>query len=211
MNSDENKSSVLGMSFLDIQKQEQEKEKKKKQAEYAKKYYSRPEVKARNTARRHEKVHEERMKKMDQDQHAICKKLGKSLAYSRRNPDYNFKCTNCEVSFSKKDQNQFFKKNSCPCCHYKLRIRKTVEQKKKMALEQSIKEKKEQKQLEQINQNINNNESHTPETNPLKKCPSCGKTVFSKDELETEFGFRKMGKNTRPQSWCRTCRTSKST
>ena len=107
MNSDENKSSIFGMSFLDIQKQEKEKEKKKKQAEYAKKYYNKPEVKARNTALRQTKVHEERMAKMDQDQHVICKKLGKSIAHSRRYLDYSFKCTNCEVSYSKKDQNQW--------------------------------------------------------------------------------------------------------
>jgi hypothetical protein len=210
MNSDENKSSIFGMSFLDIQKQEKEKEKKKKQAEYAKKYYNKPEVKARNTALRQTKVHEERMAKMDQDQHVICKKLGKSIAHSRRYLDYSFKCTNCEVSYSKKDQNQFFRKISCPCCHYKLRIRKTVEQKKKIVLEQSIEQKKEQTPLEQINQNTKNNESLIQETKPLKKCPSCGKIVFSRDKLETEFGFRKMGNKTRPQSWCRTCRTTKS-
>lgn len=40
------------------------------------------------------------------------------------------------------------------------------------------------------------------------QCPQCGKVAFGHDEIETEFGYRYNG--TAPQSWCRTCRSSKS-
>ena len=38
------------------------------------------------------------------------------------------------------------------------------------------------------------------------KCPKCGKSVQSRQEIEKEFGFRNMDGMSRPQSWCRKCR-----
>ena len=126
--SDDNLSDEI--SLEEVFEKEKSENQKRITNEYARKYYQRPEVKARNTAKRQTKVHEERLQKMDQDQHIVCKKLGKSIAHSRRNPDYSFKCTRCEVSYSEKDKNQFFNKSYCPCCHFKLRIRKTIQQKR---------------------------------------------------------------------------------
>ncbi len=42
--------------------------------------------------------------------------------------------------------------------------------------------------------------------NIFAKCPKCGKTVNSRQDTETEFGFRNIDGITRPQSWCRRCR-----
>jgi len=210
MSSDNKKSSIFGMSFYELQKQEQEKKQKKKQAEYMRKYNSKPEIQERKKLKRlNEKLSKEIKNLGLVDPHEICKKFGKTLAWSRRNPEYYIKCTKCEVSYSEKEKNHFFKKSHCPCCHLKLRMRKTIPQKRKDALEELIVQKKEQK-VSQINQNEKNNELLIQEIKPLKKCPSCGKTVFTKDELETVFEFRKMGNKSRPQSWCRSCRTTNS-
>lgn len=40
----------------------------------------------------------------------------------------------------------------------------------------------------------------------IAKCPKCGKTSESRQEIEKEFGFRNMDGISRPQSWCRKCR-----
>jgi len=40
------------------------------------------------------------------------------------------------------------------------------------------------------------------------KCPKCGRTAASRQEVEKEFGFRNVDGITRPQSWCRECRKS---
>jgi len=40
------------------------------------------------------------------------------------------------------------------------------------------------------------------------KCPKCGRTAASRQEIEKEFGFRNVEGMTRPQSWCRECRKS---
>jgi len=58
-----------------------------------------------------------------------CKKLGHTIAHSRRNPDYFYKCTKYDVSYSDKEKIHFFKGNHCPCCHLMLRRRKTIAQK----------------------------------------------------------------------------------
>tara|TARA_Y100000739_G_C20604770_1_gene465005 strand:- start:19 stop:2592 length:2574 start_codon:yes stop_codon:yes gene_type:complete len=43
--------------------------------------------------------------------------------------------------------------------------------------------------------------------NEIKKCPKCNKTTASGfDQIEELFGFRQIGSNVRPQSWCRSCR-----
>lgn len=39
-----------------------------------------------------------------------------------------------------------------------------------------------------------------------KKCPQCNKIANSDEELEKLFGYRKMGKSIKIQSWCRDCR-----
>lgn len=38
------------------------------------------------------------------------------------------------------------------------------------------------------------------------KCPKCGITVWSRQEVEKKFGFRNVDGIIRPQSWCRGCR-----
>lgn len=40
------------------------------------------------------------------------------------------------------------------------------------------------------------------------KCPQCGKTAYGEEEIEREFGYRFGG--TKPQSWCRECRSNSS-
>ncbi len=37
-------------------------------------------------------------------------------------------------------------------------------------------------------------------------CPHCGITAYGDEEIEELFGFRYDG--TKPQSWCRSCRSS---
>ncbi|WP_192930260.1 hypothetical protein [Alkaliphilus pronyensis] len=38
-------------------------------------------------------------------------------------------------------------------------------------------------------------------------CPKCGKTAYTKEELERYFGFRQMNPTTLTnQSWCKECR-----
>lgn len=39
-------------------------------------------------------------------------------------------------------------------------------------------------------------------------CPQCGATAIGHDEIEEIFGYRYGG--TKPQSWCRDCRSSSS-
>lgn len=39
------------------------------------------------------------------------------------------------------------------------------------------------------------------------KCPKCGKSAQSGHDIEMEFGYRNMDGITRPQSWCRNCRS----
>ncbi|EER5061548.1 hypothetical protein ACR28B_004628 [Escherichia coli] len=40
-------------------------------------------------------------------------------------------------------------------------------------------------------------------------CPVCGKVGSSDEEIEKFFGFRKSGDYKWPQSWCRSCRSTK--
>lgn len=40
------------------------------------------------------------------------------------------------------------------------------------------------------------------------KCPKCTKIVYSRQNIEKEFGFRNMNGIVRPQSWCKNCRRS---
>ena len=39
-----------------------------------------------------------------------------------------------------------------------------------------------------------------------KQCPNCGKEAYGEEEIEELFGYRYNG--TKPQSWCRECRSS---
>lgn len=132
MNSNESGSSVE-INILDIQKQEKEKEQKKKQREKMREYYSRSYVKERLKFQKLNKKMTKEFKNFGTvDPHKICKKLGKSIAHSRRNPNYFYKCTKCDVSYSNKEKTHFFHGNHCPCCHLMLRTRKTIAQKKKL-------------------------------------------------------------------------------
>jgi RNA polymerase-binding transcription factor DksA len=127
------------LSLNEVYESKKNDNKKKSNNKYAKKYQQKPEVKERIKLQRESRAASKRIKKMDEDQHSICKKLGKTIAYSRRHPEYRFKCTHCEVSFSEKDQNYFFKKNHCPCCHIMMRQRKTVNQKRSTDYENFLK------------------------------------------------------------------------
>ena len=134
MESDEIEQS-FDISIMDLQNAEKKENTKKSLKKYAREYVKRTEVKDRLTAKRESAAVNKRLREMDVDQHIICKKLGKTIAFSRRHPEYRFKCTRCEVSYSKKDQGHFFKKFHCPCCHLKLRQRKTIAQKRNTAYE----------------------------------------------------------------------------
>ncbi|EFL6320068.1 hypothetical protein I9Y01_RS25875 [Escherichia coli] len=50
-------------------------------------------------------------------------------------------------------------------------------------------------------QKTENDKKHT--------CPVCGKVGSSDEEIEKFFGFRKSGDYKWPQSWCRSCRSTK--
>lgn len=39
------------------------------------------------------------------------------------------------------------------------------------------------------------------------ECPNCGAVAHGRDEIEEVFGYRYGG--TKPQSWCRACRSSR--
>lgn len=39
----------------------------------------------------------------------------------------------------------------------------------------------------------------------LAECPVCGKTAYGQKEIKEKFGYRFGG--TKPQSWCRKCRS----
>ena len=127
--SDDNLSDEI--SLEEVYENEKSEEQRKITKERTKKYNSRPGVKERRTEERIIRNSMERLKKMDEDQHTICKKLGKSLGYSSRYPEYHYKCTKCEASYSDKEKSHFFKGNKCPCCHLMLRQRKTIAQKRK--------------------------------------------------------------------------------
>lgn len=131
MNSNKDDTSVFGMSILDIQKQEKEKEQKKKQSKKMKEYFTRPDIKERIKIKKlNEKMTKEFKNLGITDPHEICKKLGHTIAWSRRNPDYFYRCSKCDVSYSNKEKNHFFKENHCPCCHLMLRTRKTITKKR---------------------------------------------------------------------------------
>ncbi len=40
------------------------------------------------------------------------------------------------------------------------------------------------------------------------RCEHCGHKVDCKDDLERDFGWRKINGKTIPQAWCRRCRSS---
>jgi len=130
MESEQTKQSVE-ISLFDLQetekKENQRKARKKKQQEY----FQRSEVKARIKAQKESRDASKRIKKMDEDQHVVCKKIGHTIHYATRHPEYYFRCMRCEASYSKKELDGF-KENFCPCCHYKLRQRKTILQKRKL-------------------------------------------------------------------------------
>lgn len=135
MNSNEDYS--LADSILASQNREEErdkeKERKKKAAEYQRQRYSRPEVKEKENYKRiNKKMIKEFSKLGKVDPHKICKKLGsKSMYRISKNGHLTYKCRTCNVTYSEKQKKLFWNNNHCPCCHYKLSIRKTVSEKKR--------------------------------------------------------------------------------
>ena len=118
------------LSILDLQKQEKEKEQKKKQSEKMREYHARPDVKERIKIKNLNEKMTTTFKNLGiTDPHEICKKLGHTIAWSRRNLTYFYRCSKCNVSYSDKEIEYFFKGNHCPCCHLMLRTRKTITQK----------------------------------------------------------------------------------
>lgn len=132
MNSNKD-TSLFDISILDLQKQEKEKERKKKQREKMREYLARPDVKERIKIKKlNEKMTREFKNLGKVDPHKICKKLGHTIAWGRRNPGYFYRCSGCDVSYSDKESEHFYKGNKCPCCHLILRTRKTIAQKKSL-------------------------------------------------------------------------------
>lgn len=132
MDSNKDDTPVFGMSILDIQKQEKEKERKAKLRNSMRKYLSQPGIKERVYKQRQAKNLTKTLKKLGKmDPHKTCKKLGHTIAWSRYNPGYSYKCTSCNVSYSDKESKHFYKGNKCPCCHRILRTRKTIAEKRK--------------------------------------------------------------------------------
>mgnify|MGYP001203232735 FL=1 len=132
MDSSENNSSS-DISILDLQKQEKEKEQKKKNAEYMRKYNSKPGVKEREYVKRQQERMIREFKNMGKiNPHKICKKLGsKSMRAISSTGARSFKCRTCSVTYTEKQKKYFYKNNHCPCCHLKLSTRKTVAEKRK--------------------------------------------------------------------------------
>ena len=132
MDSSEN-NSASDISILDLQKQEKEKEQKKKNAEYIRKYNSKPGVKEREYVKRQQERMIREFKNMGKiNPHKICKKLGsKSMRAISSTGARSFKCRTCSVTYTEKQKKYFWKNNHCPCCHLKLSTRKTVAEKRK--------------------------------------------------------------------------------
>ena len=132
MDSSEN-NSASDISILDLQKQEKEKEQKKKNAEYMRKYNSKPGVKERVSVKRQQERMIREFKNMGKiNPHKICKKLGsKSMRAISSTGARSFKCRTCSVTYTEKQKKYFYKNNHCPCCHLKLSTRKTVAEKRK--------------------------------------------------------------------------------
>ena len=132
MDSSEN-NSASDISILDLQKQEKEKEQKKKNAEYIRKYNSKPGVKERVSVKRQQERMIREFKNLGKiNPHKICKKLGsKSMRATSKTGARSFKCRTCSVTYTEKQKKYFYKNNHCPCCHLKLSIRKTVTEKRK--------------------------------------------------------------------------------
>lgn len=121
------------LSILDLQNRERIEKMKKYAKDYQKKRRQIPEIKERENFKKHSKKFTNVLSQFGKnDPHKICKEIGHSRAHGRRNPNYFYRCTICNVSFSDKEKIYFYNDNYCPCCHTKLRIRKTIEQKKKV-------------------------------------------------------------------------------
>ena len=135
MDSSEN-NSPSDISILDLQKQEKEKKQKKKNAEYMRKYNSKPGVKEREYVKRQQERMIREFKNMGKiNPHKICKKLGsKSMRAISSTGARSFKCRTCSVTYTEKQKKYFYKNNHCPCCHLKLSTRKTVAEKRKQQM-----------------------------------------------------------------------------
>ena len=119
------------ISIRELYESEEKEEKRKIVNDYQKAYNSRPDVKERIKIKKlNEKMTNEFKNLGISDPHEICKKLGHTIAWSRRNSSYFYRCSKCNVSYSDKEKNQFYKENKCPCCHLMLRTRKTITKKR---------------------------------------------------------------------------------
>ena len=104
MDSNENNTSC-DLSILDLQNQEKKEKQKKSARDYQKKRREKSGAKERENLKRQAKHLTEKLKKLGrEDPHEMCKKLGHTLAYGRRNPDYFYRCTKCGVSYSDKEK-----------------------------------------------------------------------------------------------------------
>lgn len=61
----------------------------------------------------------------------------------------------------------------------------------------------------EVNSIIKKQNEAIPTINYVTKCPACGKTAASLDDIDKLFGFRNMNGFIKSQSWCRDCRKSK--
>ena len=121
------------ITLAELFEKEKEKERKKKNAEYMRKYNSKPKVKEQvNVKRQQERMIREFKNLGKTNPHKICKKLGsKSMRAISSTGARSFKCRTCSVTYTEKQKKYFYKNNHCPCCHLKLSTRKTVSEKRK--------------------------------------------------------------------------------
>jgi len=122
-----------GITLRKLYENEKEDERKKIQRERVREYHSRPEVNKRLTAKRKAKKLRETLRNLGKtNPHKICQKLGHPLAHSRVDPSCFYKCSKCCVSYCEKQRKHFYNLHFCPCCHFKLRTRKTILQKRNL-------------------------------------------------------------------------------
>ena len=128
--------STFHIDISDLEEIEKKEKERKATNEYQRKYNKRPEVKSRKNKLKQTENLTKALKKLGtHDPHEMCKKLGQTMAHSRRNPDYFYRCSTCGVSYSDKEKIHFYKGNNCPCCHRKLRMRKTIREKRNISIE----------------------------------------------------------------------------
>jgi len=89
---------------------------KEKLREYGKKYYQKSYVKQRLRVSRQTPEYKAKRRDYERKRNANFHVLCQELSFAG-----DFKCMNCDVRYSKKLENEWIAKQSCPCCHKKLR------------------------------------------------------------------------------------------